>query len=81
MDVGVYNTKMNSSFLDHHYFKPLVYSPINEKEDFQANTTKNILVKNRHTISLILNIIIVLLIIYLLMILTGADKKCLKKMK
>ena len=82
MDVGIYNKKTDSKFLDHHYFKPLVYSPVGEKmELFQANTTKSFLIKHKNLISFVLNILIIILIIYLIMLLTGSAKKCLKRIK
>jgi hypothetical protein len=78
MDVGVYDQKMNSGFLDHHYFKPLVYSPVKEKEEFQVNL-RDIVVYNKDLLSLLLNVLLVVFIIYMLMLVTG-NNKCLKKM-
>lgn len=81
MDNGVYNKKEKKEFINHSYFKPLVFSPV--KEDFQANPYFVFVGHNKKLIETLVNVVLFLLVILLLILLwfsVNKNTKCLEKM-
>ena len=54
MDNGVYDKKEKKEFINHSYFKPLVFSPV--KEDFQSNPYF-VFAENKKIIETLVNIV------------------------
>jgi|TARA_B110000495_G_C22570326_1_gene343423 hypothetical protein len=79
MDNGIYDKKEKKDFIDHHYFKPLVFSPI--KEEFQSTPYLVLFGENKEVIDTIVNITLFLVLVLLLILLFFSNHtKCLKKM-
>lgn len=77
MDNGVYNKNEKKEFINHNYFKPLVFSPV--KEDFKTASCFEFMDQNKRVI--VNGVLFLLLVLLLLLLFVSKNTKCLKKMK
>lgn len=80
MDNGIYDKKLKKEFINHSYFKPLVFNPV--KEGFQSDPYFVFVGQNKKFIETLVNIVLFFLVILLLilLLLTSKNYKCLDKM-
>ena len=77
MDNGVYNKNEKKEFINHNYFKPLVFSPV--KEDFKSGPCFKFMEQNKKVI--VNGVLFLLLVLLLILLFFSSHTKCLKKMK
>jgi hypothetical protein len=77
MDNGVYNKNEKKEFINHNYFKPIVFSPV--KEDFKSSSCLKFMDQNKKVI--VNGVLFLLLVLLLILLFFSNHTKCLKKMK